>query len=63
MMEKMFFWLLVLLGIAGTAICVGDAVEPKRILLDTDLDTDDILSLFYILKQNRSKIDLKVRFY
>lgn len=31
-----------------------------RILLDTDVDTDDFFALFYILKLNRSEIDLKV---
>ncbi|XP_015085586.1 uncharacterized protein LOC107028866 [Solanum pennellii] len=30
-----------------------------RILLDTDVDTDDFFALFYILKLNRSEIDLK----
>ncbi|KAG5628030.1 hypothetical protein H5410_013248 [Solanum commersonii] len=31
----------------------------NRILLDTDVDTDDFFALFYILKLNRSEIDLK----
>ncbi|XP_055818188.1 nucleoside hydrolase 3-like [Solanum dulcamara] len=30
-----------------------------RILLDTDVDTDDFFALFYILKLNRSEMDLK----
>jgi inosine-uridine nucleoside N-ribohydrolase len=29
--------------------------------VDTDMDTDDLLALLYILKQNRSEFDLKVR--
>jgi len=39
----------------------GAAAEagPQRILLDTDMDTDDLLALLYILKQNRSEFDLK----
>lgn len=60
MMEKIFFWSFILLGVVGAAICVGDTMESTRILLDTDFDTDDIFALFYILKHNRSKIDLKV---
>ncbi|KAL6910011.1 hypothetical protein ACP4OV_001269 [Aristida adscensionis] len=32
---------------------------PRRILVDTDMDTDDILALLYILKQNRSEFDVK----
>ncbi|TMW86722.1 hypothetical protein EJD97_020960 [Solanum chilense] len=31
----------------------------NRILLDTDVDTDDFFALLYILKLNRSEIDLK----
>ncbi|KAF3655963.1 putative histidine-containing phosphotransfer protein 1-like isoform X1 [Capsicum annuum] len=31
----------------------------RQILLDTDMDTDDFFALFYILKLNRSEIDLK----
>lgn len=34
--------------------------KPRRILLDTDVDTDDFFALLYILKQNRSEFDLKV---
>ncbi|KAJ8573791.1 hypothetical protein K7X08_010302 [Anisodus acutangulus] len=30
-----------------------------RILLDTDVDTDDLFALFYLLKLNRSEMDLK----
>ena len=43
----------------------GAAAEagPQRILLDTDMDTDDLLALLYILKQNRSEFDLKVRLH
>ncbi|KAG0518037.1 hypothetical protein BDA96_09G141000 [Sorghum bicolor] len=35
------------------------AATPHRILVDTDMDTDDLLALLYILKQNRSEFDLK----
>ncbi|WOL01824.1 hypothetical protein Cni_G10541 [Canna indica] len=33
--------------------------KPRRILLDTDMDTDDFFAIFYLLKQNRSKFDLQ----
>jgi len=39
----------------------AEAAAPHRILVDTDMDTDDLLALLYILKQNRSEFDLKVR--
>ncbi|KAL0376506.1 UNVERIFIED_CONTAM: hypothetical protein Scaly_0768200 [Sesamum calycinum] len=32
---------------------------PNRILLDTDVDTDDFFALLYILKLNRSEFDLQ----
>ncbi|XP_078179184.1 nucleoside hydrolase 5-like isoform X3 [Carex rostrata] len=33
--------------------------KPRRLLLDTDMDTDDFFALLYLLKQNRSEFDLK----
>lgn len=36
--------------------------KPRRILLDTDVDTDDIFALLYLLKQNRSQFELEVCF-
>jgi hypothetical protein len=36
------------------------AATPRRLLVDTDMDTDDLLGLLYLLKQNRSEIDVKV---
>ena len=44
--------------VAGCA--AAEAGGPRRILVDTDTDTDDLLALLYILKQNRSEFDLKV---
>lgn len=35
------------------------AATPRRLLVDTDMDTDDLLGLLYLLKQNRSEIDVK----
>lgn len=51
------FGLLGFLGLMGSVVV--DA-KPRRILLDTDVDTDDLFALFYLLKQNRSEFDLKV---
>ncbi|CAD5185186.1 unnamed protein product [Musa acuminata subsp. malaccensis] len=49
---------LVLMEFLGWKSCVVDA-KPRRILLDTDMDTDDFFALLYLLKQNRSQFDLK----
>lgn len=40
----------------------GQSVEgrPHRILLDTDVDTDDFFAILYLLKLNRSEFDLQV---
>lgn len=51
--------LLVLFGLLGAEVCSVKA-EPRRILLDTDVDTDDLFALLYLLKQNRSEIELQV---
>ncbi|CAN6337636.1 unnamed protein product [Urochloa humidicola] len=37
----------------------AEAAPPHRILVDTDMDTDDLFALLYLLKQNRSEFDLK----
>lgn len=34
--------------------------QPHRILVDTDVNIDDVLALFYLLKQNNTQFDLKV---
>ncbi|KAI3918109.1 hypothetical protein MKX01_041429 [Papaver californicum] len=49
-LQRVFVWLLL--------ISVTEAL-PKRILLDTDVVTDDIFALLYLLKLNTSQIDLK----
>ena len=55
----------VLMVLVAFVVVVAGGAEaeagPHRILLDTDMDTDDLLALLYILKQNRSEFDLKVR--
>ncbi|KAG2619369.1 hypothetical protein PVAP13_3NG141410 [Panicum virgatum] len=35
------------------------AAAPRRLLVDTDMDTDDLLALLYILKHSRSEFDVK----
>nr|DAD37867.1 TPA_asm: hypothetical protein HUJ06_008508 [Nelumbo nucifera] len=51
-------WLLFLFGVLGADISSVNAL-PRQILLDTDVDTDDIFALLYLLKQNRSEMDLQ----
>ncbi|XP_027331644.1 uncharacterized protein LOC113847018 [Abrus precatorius] len=49
---------LLLVLIVGT---LGGSMEskPHRILVDTDVDTDDFFALLYLLKLNRSEIELE----
>ncbi|EEC79209.1 hypothetical protein OsI_19926 [Oryza sativa Indica Group] len=44
---------------AGGAGRATAAAKPRRILVDTDMDTDDLFALLYLLKQNRSEFDVK----
>lgn len=60
MLRKSVVWLLVLVGFIGTEVLYSASTLPHRILLDTDVDTDDLFALLYLLKLNRSEIDLKV---
>uniref|UniRef100_A0ACD5TH63 Uncharacterized protein n=1 Tax=Avena sativa TaxID=4498 RepID=A0ACD5TH63_AVESA len=41
------------------AVAVAATPAPRRILVDTDMDTDDLLALLYILKQDQSQFDVK----
>lgn len=54
------FWVVVLLivGVVGVNLYTVGA-SPHRILLDTDVDTDDFFALLYLLKQNRSEFELE----
>lgn len=58
---------LVLLIVAATnlggAAVVDEAKLPRRILMDTDVDTDDFFALLYLLKLNRSQFQLEVSNY
>ncbi|KAE8792698.1 hypothetical protein D1007_32745 [Hordeum vulgare] len=49
--------LVFLFAAVGTA--AAGAHAPRRILVDTDMDTDDLFALLYILKQDRSQFDVK----
>ncbi|TKY72053.1 Non-specific ribonucleoside hydrolase RihC [Spatholobus suberectus] len=60
-MFPMRFWVavvLIMLGIIGAALDTLEA-KPRRILLDTDVDTDDLFALLYLLKLNRSEFQLE----
>ncbi|KAI5018388.1 hypothetical protein ZWY2020_043276 [Hordeum vulgare] len=46
--------LVFLFAAVGTA--AAGAHAPRRILVDTDMDTDDLFALLYILKQDRSQL-------
>lgn len=46
--------------LAVVVAAAAAAAKPRRILVDTDMDTDDLFALLYLLKQNRSEFELKV---
>ncbi|RDX89409.1 rihC, partial [Mucuna pruriens] len=54
-MFPMRFWVAVVLIVLATTV----EAKPRRILLDTDVDTDDLYALFYLLKLNRSEFQLE----
>lgn len=64
--EKMLlqknFWgvIVVLVVIIGGSLQTVVEGRPHRILLDTDVDTDDFFALLYLLKLNRSEFQLEV---
>ncbi|KAJ1428824.1 Ribonucleoside hydrolase-like [Sesbania bispinosa] len=60
-MFPMRFWLALLAGVLVIFGAAFHAVEgkPRRILLDTDVDTDDFFALLYLLKLNRSEFHLE----
>ncbi|GFP98628.1 probable uridine nucleosidase 1 [Phtheirospermum japonicum] len=49
---------MVMIGLIGSNIYYTDG-RPHRILLDTDVDTDDVFALLYILKLDTSIFDLQ----
>lgn len=59
MLWFLFFLVITILGLLGHNLpCVQSS--PHRILVDTDVDTDDIIGLLYLLKLNKSEFDLVV---
>jgi hypothetical protein len=61
-MFSMRFWLafvLIILGTFGVSLNIVEG-KARRILLDTDVDTDDFFALLYLLKLNRSEFKLEV---
>ncbi|KAF3946833.1 hypothetical protein CMV_026942 [Castanea mollissima] len=47
-----------IIGVVGANLYTVDCL-PHRILLDTDVDTDDFFALLYLLKQNRSEFEVE----
>ncbi|XP_027119895.1 nucleoside hydrolase 3-like [Coffea arabica] len=58
LIHRCVFMALVISGIAARVIYPTEG-QPHRILLDTDVDTDDLFALLYLLKLNRSEFDLQ----
>jgi hypothetical protein len=56
------FLLLVLL-VVQLAAAGRPPPAPRRILVDTDVDTDDLFAILYLLKQDRSEFDLEVPYH
>ncbi|MCL7045280.1 hypothetical protein MKW94_007550 [Papaver nudicaule] len=52
-------WLLLLTVTVQISLTECGAKPPRRILVDTDVVADDVFALLYLLKFNRSLIDLK----
>ncbi|KAI3469469.1 hypothetical protein Pfo_026132 [Paulownia fortunei] len=50
---------ILMIRLIGINIYCVEGGRPHRILLDTDVDTDDLFALLYILKLNRSEFDLQ----
>ncbi|PWA78875.1 inosine/uridine-preferring nucleoside hydrolase domain-containing protein [Artemisia annua] len=48
-----------IIAITGIASSTIQGDTPHRILLDTDVDTDDIFAILYLLKLNRSEFDFQ----
>lgn len=60
LLHKNFWVVLVFIGVAFGANLMVVKGLPRRILLDTDVDTDDLSALLYLLKLNRSEFELEV---
>ncbi|KAF3457284.1 hypothetical protein FNV43_RR01941 [Rhamnella rubrinervis] len=55
------FWVVLVVLVVGFVGATLHTVEgrPRRILLDSDIDTDDFFALLYLLKLNRSEFELE----
>ncbi|KDP40052.1 hypothetical protein JCGZ_02050 [Jatropha curcas] len=58
MLLQKIFWVFIT-GLAAANLYTVVEGIPHRILLDTDVDTDDFFALLYILKLNRSEFELE----
>lgn len=60
-LQKYISVVIIVVGIIGATLYSSEGRRrPHRILLDTDVDTDDFFALLYLLKLNRSEFDLQV---
>ncbi|XP_008438770.2 nucleoside hydrolase 3 isoform X5 [Cucumis melo] len=59
LLQRNFWVALVLIGVVFGANLMVVKGLPRRILLDTDVDTDDLSALLYLLKLNRSEFELE----
>lgn len=58
--KKHFSWVWIVIVVVGLLSLQAVEGWPRRILLDTDVDTDDFFGLLYLLKLNRSEFELEV---
>ncbi|GJT58014.1 putative ribonucleoside hydrolase, partial [Tanacetum coccineum] len=54
-MKMLFLWMTSLFLI----LTMATSTSPYRIVLDTDVDTDDFFAILYLLKLNPSEFDLQ----
>ncbi|KAL6293277.1 hypothetical protein ACE6H2_001419 [Prunus campanulata] len=57
--KKHFSWVWIVIVVVGLLSLQAVEGWPRRILLDTDVDTDDFFGLLYLLKLNRSEFELE----
>ncbi|KAK8555893.1 hypothetical protein V6N13_069971 [Hibiscus sabdariffa] len=57
-LRKSWMVMILIIQVIGVRLHTVEA-EPQRILLDTDVDTDDFFALLYLLKLNRSEFRLE----
>lgn len=60
MLERYKLLAIIIIGVVVATFYTTDCSDlPHRILLDTDVDTDDLFALLYLLKLNKSEFDLQ----